>query len=164
MKGPLMSDRSSKVLVERLGPTLLITINGPEVRNAIDLDVAVGIAAAVDELDDRDELCAGVITGAGDVFCAGMDLKRFAAGERPVVPRRGFAGLTAQPPAKPLIAAVGGHALAGGFEVALACDMIVASDTAYSGCPRFVVESWQLRVRCFDCPNGSRIRSPPKWH
>jgi len=149
-----MSDAESKVLLERRDSILVITINRPQARNAIDLDVATRIAAAIDELDGRDELSVGIITGVGDVFCAGMDLKRFAAGERPVVPGRGFAGLTAKPPMKPLIAAVNGHALAGGFEIALACDMIVASTTAEFGLPevrRGVVASagalWRLPLR-----------------
>jgi enoyl-CoA hydratase len=89
----------------------------------------------MDELDARDDLVAGVITGAGTSFCAGMDLKAFLDGERPSTPERGFAGLVEKPPTKPLIAAVNGPAIAGGFEIVLACDLIVAADDAIFGLP-----------------------------
>ena len=121
---------NSPVHVEQSEGIQIITIDRPEVRNAIDTDTAVAIAAALDELDHRDDLVAGVITGAGRTFCTGMDLKAFLAGERPSVEGRGFAGITEKSPAKPLIAAVEGHAVAGGFEIVLACDLIVASETA----------------------------------
>jgi enoyl-CoA hydratase len=114
---------------------LLITINRPEARNAVNAEVARGVAAAIDALDERDDLRVGVITGAGGTFCAGMDLKGFLAGERPAIPGRGFAGLTEAPPAKPLIAAVEGYALAGGCEIALSCDLVVAADNAKFGLP-----------------------------
>ena len=96
---------------------------------------AEGIAAAVDELDGSDELRAAVLTGAGGTFCSGMDLKGFLRGESPTVDGRGFAGLTQAPPRKPLIAAVEGWALAGGFEVMLACDLVIAAETARFGVP-----------------------------
>jgi enoyl-CoA hydratase len=86
-------------------------------------------------LDGDDALRAGVLTGAGGTFCAGMDLKAFVAGERPFHADRGFAGIVRRPPVKPLVAAVEGWALAGGFEVALACDLIVASREARFGIP-----------------------------
>jgi enoyl-CoA hydratase len=123
------------VVVERRGSTLLITIDRPEVKNALDLGVAEGIAAALDSLDADRELKIGVLTGAGGNFSSGMDLKAFAAGRKPVIPGRGLAGFAEAPPAKPLIAAVEGYALAGGFEVALACDLIVASREATFGLP-----------------------------
>ncbi len=113
----------------------IIAIDRPEARNAVNLAVATGIAAALDELDRRDDLVVGVLTGTGGTFCAGMDLKAFLQGELPVLPGRGLAGLTEAPPAKPLIAAVEGHVLAGGFEIALACDAIVAADDAVFGLP-----------------------------
>lgn len=117
------------------GHVLVITIDRPEARNAIDLPTAEGIAAALDTLDADPQLRVGVITGAGGTFCAGMDLKAFARGERPVLPGRGFAGIVAAPPRTPIIAAVEGYALGGGFEIALACDLIVAADDATFGLP-----------------------------
>ena len=129
-----MSDDQA-VLTERRERVLLITINRPEQRNAVNAAVAAGIGAALDELDADAELSLGVITGAGKGFCAGMDLKAFVAGERPHTDDRGFAGIVGRPPEKPLIAAIEGFAVAGGLEVALACDLIVASRGARLGVP-----------------------------
>ncbi len=123
------------VLTERQERLLLITINRPDQRNAVNADVANGIASALDELDADPGLSLGVLTGAGKGFCAGMDLKAFVAGERPWAGDRGFAGITQRSAAKPLIAAVEGFALAGGLEVALACDLIVAGRGARLGIP-----------------------------
>jgi len=123
------------VSVEVDGGVAVITINRPQARNAVNEAVASGVAAAIDELDPRPDVVAMVLTGAGGTFCAGMDLKAFLAGEKPSIPGRGFAGIVEQPPAKPLIAAVEGYAIAGGFEIALACDMIVAADNAAFGLP-----------------------------
>jgi enoyl-CoA hydratase len=117
------------------GEILVITIDRPEARNAVNLAVAEGIAAALDHLDGDDGLRVGILTGAGGTFCAGMDLKAFVAGEHPYVGDRGFAGITQRAARKPLIAAVEGWALAGGFEVALACDVIVAARDARFGIP-----------------------------
>lgn len=117
------------------GRVLVLTMDRPEARNAMSSVMAHEIAEALDELDRRDDLSVGVITGAGGTFCAGMDLKGFARGERPVVEGRGFAGLVQRPPAKPLVAAVEGYALAGGFEIVLACDLVVASREATFGLP-----------------------------
>jgi len=126
---------TSEVLVDAADGILTITINRPEARNAMTLAAAKLIAAALDELDSRDDLRIGILTGAGGTFCAGMDLKGFLRGERPSLPDRGFGGLTRKPPSKPLIAAVEGYALAGGFELVLACDLVVASDKAQFGVP-----------------------------
>lgn len=126
---------TAPVRVEQVGGVQVVTIDRPEARNAINTVTARAIAAAMEELDERDDLVAGVITGAGGTFSAGMDLKAFLAGERPSVPGRGFAGLAERPPDKPLIAAVEGFALAGGFEIALACDLIVAAEDATFGLP-----------------------------
>jgi enoyl-CoA hydratase len=123
------------VLTERRDQILVITLNRPEARNAVDRAVAEGIAAALDQLDADGELRVGVLTGAGGVFSSGMDLKAFLRGETPVVADRGFAGLTMRSARKPLIAAVEGYALAGGLEVALACDLIVAGRDARLGIP-----------------------------
>jgi len=120
---------------EREGTTLVITIDRPRARNAVNLAVAQGIAHALDELDGDDDLVTGILTGAGGFFSAGMDLKAFLRGERPHVGDRGFAGITQRPPAKPLIAAVEGPALAGGCELALSCDLVVASEEASFGIP-----------------------------
>jgi enoyl-CoA hydratase len=126
---------SDEVLVETDGGVAVITINRPKARNAVNGAVARGIAAAVDELDTRADVAALVLTGAGGTFCAGMDLKGFLAGDFPALEGRGFGGLVESPPKKPLVAAVEGYALAGGFELALACDLIVASEEAKFGLP-----------------------------
>ncbi|WP_346618812.1 crotonase/enoyl-CoA hydratase family protein [Blastococcus montanus] len=123
------------VLVERRGAVQVITINRPEARNALDADVARAVAAAVDEMDADGELRAGILTGAGGTFSSGMDLKAFLRGESPSVEGRGLCGITRTPPRKPLIAAVEGWALAGGFELVLACDLVVAARTARFGVP-----------------------------
>lgn len=123
-----------EVLIDRDGAILTITINRPQVRNAINLAASERISAAIDQLELDDSLTVGIIRGAGTAFCSGMDLKAFLAGERPRTDR-GFAGLVEQPPAKPLIAAVEGYALAGGFEIVLACDMVVAANDATFGLP-----------------------------
>jgi enoyl-CoA hydratase len=123
------------VLTEPRDGVLVITLNRPQARNAVNGALAAGVAAALDELDGDDDLRVGVITGAQGTFCAGMDLKAFVQGERPYVEGRGFAGVTQRAADKPLIAAVEGYALAGGFEVALSCDLIVAARDATFGIP-----------------------------
>ena len=126
---------SDEVVVERRGAVQVITINRPEARNALNAAVAKGVAEAVDELDATDELRAGVLTGAGGTFSAGMDLKAFLRGETPAIEGRGLCGITQTPPRKPLVGAVEGWALAGGFELLLACDLVVAARTARFGVP-----------------------------
>jgi enoyl-CoA hydratase len=130
-----VSGEDDPVLRERRGRVLLITINRPDQRNAVNAAVSHGIAAALDELDADPGLSVGVLTGAGKGFCAGMDLKAFVAGERPHVEGRGFAGITQRSAEKPLIAAIEGFAVAGGLEVALACDLLVAARGARLGVP-----------------------------
>ncbi len=130
-----MSDPEPAVLTERRERVLVITINRPEQRNAVNAAVADGIAGALDDLDGDAELSIGVITGAGKGFCSGMDLKAFVTGERPWAGDRGFAGITQRASVKPLIAAIEGFAVAGGLEVALACDLIVAARGARLGIP-----------------------------
>src|SRR6185437_12338439 len=128
-------DSQPAVLTERRGRVLLVTLNRPDQRNAVNAAMANGIASALDELDADAGLSIGVITGAGKGFCSGMDLKAFVTGESPVVEGRGFAGITQRSSVKPLIAAVEGFAVAGGLEVALSCDLIVAARGARLGVP-----------------------------
>src|SRR5471032_2642827 len=123
------------VLTERRGGVLLITLNRPEVRNAVNAAVAAGVAGALEELDDDDGLSVGVLTGAGGFFCAGMDLGAFVKGESPWFGDRGFAGIAQRASRKPLIAAIEGFAVAGGMEIALGCDLIVAAKGAKLGIP-----------------------------
>jgi enoyl-CoA hydratase len=123
------------VLTEVDDGVAVITINRPEARNAVNGAVARAIAGAIEEFDARADVAVYILTGAAGTFSAGMDLKGFLAGDTPVVDGRGFAGITQRPPAKPIIAAVEGYALAGGCEVALSCDMIVASSAAKFGLP-----------------------------
>lgn len=114
----------------------LITLHRPEVRNAVDRPTADALALALDTVDERDDIRAAVLAGTANVFSAGMDLKAFSmTGERPINDRRGPFGIVARPPQKPLIAAVEGPALGGGFEIALACDLIVAGSNAIFGLP-----------------------------
>ena len=114
---------------------LVVTIDRPEARNAVNSEVAHAIAAAMDRLDAEDDLRVGVLTGAGGTFSSGMDLKAFLQGDVPMIEGRGLGGLTEAPPRKPLVAAVEGYALAGGFELALACDLVVAGEGARFGVP-----------------------------
>lgn len=126
---------SETLLLEVRDHALIMTLNRPQARNAMDFDTATALAQALDRLDADEDLLLGILTGAEGSFCSGMDLKGFLEGKRPSIPGRGFGGLTERPPRKVLIAAVEGYALAGGFELALACDLIVASRTARFGLP-----------------------------
>lgn len=123
------------VLTEVSDGVAVITINRPEARNAVNGEVARGIAAAVDDLDLRKDVQVLILTGAGGTFSSGMDLKGFLTGDTPNFADRGFGGIVQRPPAKPVIAAVEGYALAGGFELVLACDLVVASEAAKFGLP-----------------------------
>lgn len=134
MAGIDMTD-AAPVRIEEQGAILIITINRPKQRNAVNRVVSLAIAEALDTLDNRDDLRVGILTGEGGSFCSGMDLRAFVDGERPELEGRGFGGLAEAPPKKPLIAAVEGFALAGGCELALACDMIVAAEDAWFGLP-----------------------------
>ena len=126
---------SEEVQVVVTDGVMTVTINRPAAKNAVNLAVARGIAEAMQELDANDAIHAAILTGAGGTFCSGMDLKAFVSGELPIIPGRGFAGLAEAPPVKPLIAAVEGFALAGGFEIAITCDLAVAADNAKFGIP-----------------------------
>jgi enoyl-CoA hydratase len=123
------------VLTEADGGVLLITLNRPDARNAVNAALAAGVAAALDRLDSDGDLQVAILTGAGKGFSAGMDLKAFVQGESPHVEGRGFAGIVQGPPRKPIIAAIEGFAVAGGLEIALACDLIVAARGAKLGIP-----------------------------
>ena len=118
---------SDLVITERRDHVLVITINRPEVRNAFDLATADAMSRAVDELDSDPELRVGVLTGAGGHFSSGMDMKAFLEGNVPYVAHRGIFGIVNEPPEKPLVGAVEGAALAGGFELMLVCDLVVAA-------------------------------------
>jgi enoyl-CoA hydratase len=126
---------SDEVLTEERDGVLIVSLNRPQARNAVNEALATAVGEAMERLDESPELRVGVITGTGGTFCAGMDLKAFVRGEHPIVEGRGFAGLVERPPAKPLIAAVEGYALAGGFEIVLACDLVVAAEGASFGIP-----------------------------
>ncbi|HLF40456.1 MAG TPA: crotonase/enoyl-CoA hydratase family protein [Acidimicrobiia bacterium] len=122
---------AGEVLVARHGRVLLITLNRPDARNAINAEVADGLIDAVEQLDGDDTLTAGVVTGAGRGFCSGMDLKAFAAGGPPLR----FLNFLQDGSTKPLIAAIEGFAVAGGLEIALNCDLLVAARGAKLGIP-----------------------------
>ena len=125
----------SAVLTDVADGVMTITINRPAAKNAVNKDVAVGIAAALDQLDADDNTHVVILTGAGGTFCSGMDLKAFVTGETPYLEGRGFAGMVQRSTDKPLIAAVEGYALAGGCELAITCDLIVAADNSKFGIP-----------------------------
>ncbi|CAG2147414.1 crotonase/enoyl-CoA hydratase family protein [Cupriavidus numazuensis] len=130
-----MSQRDPCVIVERRGALLIVSLNRPEAKNAVDGATAAQLNAAMDLLDEDDNLFAGILTGNGGNFCTGGDLKAAARGERLSTDDRGLFGLFGRPPRKPLIAAVEGYAVGGGLEICLACDLIVASSAARMGLP-----------------------------
>lgn len=123
------------VIVTKNDQVLEIELNRPEVKNAVDSAMAHGVAEALDRLDEDDGMRVGILFGAGGTFCSGMDLKAFVADGIPFVEGRGFCGITHRGSRKPLIVAVEGYAVAGGFEIVLACDLVVAADTARFGIP-----------------------------
>jgi enoyl-CoA hydratase len=143
----------SPVLTERHGHVLLISLNRPDAMNAVNMDLANALAAALDDFDADDELRVGVLTGNGRGFSAGMDLKAFVSGGMPLVEGRGFAGITEKSCRKPLIAAVEGFALAGGLEIALSCDLLVASEGAKLGIPEVTVGLFAGAGAVFRLPN-----------
>jgi enoyl-CoA hydratase len=123
------------VFVEQRGAVLIVTINRPGQRNAVDASVSQAMGEAFDRLDGTPSLAVGIIQGAGGNFSAGLDLKAFARGERAQTGGRGFGGIVLAPPRKPVIAAVEGWAMGGGFEIVLACDLVVAGQGARFGLP-----------------------------
>ncbi|MBV9660670.1 MAG: crotonase/enoyl-CoA hydratase family protein [Acidimicrobiales bacterium] len=138
------------------GHVAVITINRPEARNAVNADVARGIEEAIDRLEEDDSLWLGILTGVPPVFCAGADLKEINAGRAPTLQteRGGFAGIVKRVRTKPIIAAADGPALAGGTEICLACDLIVASTAASFGIPEV--------KRCLVAAAGGLFRLPRK--
>ncbi len=125
---------SDRIKTERNGHILVITIDRPEARNAFDHISSQGMQEAMDLLDNTDELFIGIIRSSSEHFCAGADLKAAAKGGTRSTERGGF-GILKRPSRKPLIAAVEGYAVGGGFEMCLACDIIIASETAKFGLP-----------------------------
>ncbi len=126
---------TDELLRERRGHIELLTLNRPEARNAMNRSTAIALSTALDEIEIDPDVWVVVLTGAGDkAFCAGMDLKGFANGEFPATDK-GFGGMTQRDFPKPIIAAVNGSALAGGLELMLSCDMVVAADHAKFGIP-----------------------------
>jgi enoyl-CoA hydratase len=142
------------VLTDAVDGVLVITLNRPDARNAVNGALAQGVADALDRLDADDDLRIGILTGAGKGFSSGMDLKAFVSGERPWVEGRGFAGIVQRASRKPLVAAVEGFAVAGGFEIALACDLIVAGRDARFGIPEV--------KRSLVAAGGALIRLPKR--
>ena len=126
---------ADELLRERRGHIEVLTINRPEARNAINRATAIALGEALDDCATDDDVWVVVLTAAGDkAFSAGMDLKAFATGEFPIT-NQGFAGITERDFAKPIIAAANGSALAGGFEIMISCDMVIAADHAKFGIP-----------------------------
>jgi enoyl-CoA hydratase len=122
---------------EQRGRVAVLTINRPEARNAVNGDVASGMEAGIDRLEEDPEVWVGIVTGTGPVFSAGADLKAIASGQAAALntERGGFGGIARRERTKPLIAAVDGPALAGGTEIVLSCDLVVASTNARFGIP-----------------------------
>ena len=154
-------DSNHDVLVEHRESTLIITINRPGQRNAINASVSAALADAFAELDETPALSVAIIQGAGGNFSAGLDLKAHASGERASIEGRGFAGFVESPPCKPVIAAVEGWALGGGFEIVLACDLAVAAHGARFGLPEVGAASPPGAVARSGCPAG--CRTPSRW-
>jgi len=128
----------TEILRDTRGHVAILTINRPDARNAVNAAVTAGLSAALDDIEQDKDAWVVILTGAGNkAFCAGMDLKAFASGEGGgiMANKNGFAGIARRDFAKPIIAAVNGHALAGGFEVVLSCDLVVAVEQATFGIP-----------------------------
>ena len=126
---------ADEVLTEVRDQTLLITLNRPDAMNAVNKALSEQLAAAMDRLDSDPALSVGVLTGSGRGFSAGMDLKEFVTGGMTVLPGRGFGGITERSCEKPLLAAIEGFALAGGLELAMSCDILIAAKNAKLGIP-----------------------------
>lgn len=126
---------NNAVVTEVDNGVLTITLNRPQAKNAANRELAEGVSAAIEELENNQDLKVCIITGAGGTFCSGMDLKAFVSGETPYIEGRGLCGLTEYRTKKPIIAAIEGYALAGGMELAISCDLIIAARDAQFGIP-----------------------------
>jgi enoyl-CoA hydratase/carnithine racemase len=126
---------NNTVVTEVDNGVLTITLNRPKAKNAANRELAEGVCAAIEELENNQDLRVAIITGAGGTFCSGMDLKAFISGETPYIEGRGLCGLTEYRTKKPVIAAIEGYALAGGMELAISCDLIIAAHDAQFGIP-----------------------------
>lgn len=148
---------TSKVLVERRGPVAIVTINRPESRNCIDAAMARALRDAFDDLEADVGVKAVILTGAGDSFSSGLDLKQLAARGADMIPEvifedTGWAGIGRRAFPKPLIAAVNGWAIAGGLELMLSCDFAIASETATFGCNEVTLGPIADAGACFRLP------------
>lgn len=128
---------TESILYETRGAVAIVTLNRPKQRNAVNIDMTEGLRAALARLEADPDIRVGILTGTGDIFCAGMDLAAFVGGDGEAIlwGEGRFAGFVDAPRSKPMIAAVNGPALAGGFELVLACDLVVAGETAFFGLP-----------------------------
>lgn len=140
---------TASVQYETRGAVAILTLNRPEQRNAVNLEVTEALRAALARLEADPAIRVAILTGAGEVFCAGMDLAAFLSGDgdKILYGEGRFAGIVDAERRKPLIAAVNGPALAGGFELVLACDLVVSSKTAFFGLP-------EPTVGIFACAGG----------
>ncbi|WHS29016.1 crotonase/enoyl-CoA hydratase family protein [Auritidibacter ignavus] len=153
----MMESPTDQLITERRDQVLIITLNRPKAKNAATKEMSEAMVAILDDFDRDDSLAVAILTGAEQTFCAGMDLKAFAEkGERPFVEGKGFLGIAENFVSKPVIAAVEGYALAGGFETMLACDLVVASETATFGLPEV--------KRGLIAAGGGVVRLPRRTH
>lgn len=150
----MADDNAGAVVTERHEHVLVIRLNRPDRRNAVNGDIAKGLEAAIDELEGDEALWVGVLTGNGPVFCAGADLKMMAEGRAMelITARGDFGGFVRRERTKPVIAALNGDAFAGGFEIAIAADLIVAAEGARVGIPE--------TKRCLLAAAGGMARLP----
>lgn len=147
------TEKNDNILLERRDHILIIRINRPEAKNSFDRATAQQMEAALDDYETDKSLRVAIITGCNGIFSAGADLKAVARGELGATEKRGGFGIMSKPPMKPLIAAVEGHALAGGFELAICCDLIVASETSQFGLPEVKRSLAAVGGACFRLPN-----------
>jgi enoyl-CoA hydratase len=131
-----MTETSQVLLYEKREHVLVLTLNRPEAKNSFNAELSMALSEALDRFEEDAELRVAVLTGAGGSFSAGMDLKALLKGEKSFTKKRGGFGIMTTPPSKPIIAAIEGYAVAGGLELALCCDLIVATTPLSWACPR----------------------------